>query len=302
MGFFCRYVTVNNNNVERQKTLRADKKARLKSSGRRILSASPAEAGASMTVEAALVLPVFIFCMVNILMLFQMEEYNSRILAAVHQTGNRIARTACMKEMTDDTCSGTVLSASYIPMGVSECLGSGIPENGCIRGGKGGLSYIGSEVLMDNDIIDIRVSYHVVPAYAGYGWNGARMRVRYYGRGWTGYDTAGVSGDQTGNERMVFITKTGTVYHLSRKCSRLCPSVRGIPYDALSGSRNTEGMVYSKCPYCSGHVPGATVYVTDYGKCYHTSPCCRGLKRTVYTVPLSEAGGRGPCAVCGGGN
>jgi hypothetical protein len=301
MGSFCENVHYKNKTHERHKPLRADNKE-LKTSGRRITSAVSSCADASMTVEAALAVPVFIFCMVNILMIFQMVEYNSRIFAAVHQTGNRIARTAGLKNATGSGTAGSaVLSLAYVPVGMSDCLSGSISENGCIRGGRGGLSYIGSSVLAADDIIDIHVSYHVRPAYAGYGWGGARMYVRYYGRGWTGYDPTRGQTEQQSDERMVFITKSGTVYHLSRGCRSLCPSVKGIPYSAVGESRNDDGRRYGRCPYCGSHIPGETVYVTDYGDCYHSSPCCRALRRTVYTIPLSQVGSRGPCAICGGG-
>lgn len=330
--------TENKNNIERHKSLRADMKSthidkdtnQKTKYKRRISSAALRLTQASMTVEASLVLPVFIFCMVNILMIFQMVEYQSRILAAVHQTGNRISRDAFLGSglVTDtgETCaedgseecgvsgevdSGKILSGeniigaaaslAYIPAGVSEYLGDSISEKGCISGGKGGISYAGSNVLLNDDIVDIHASFRVRPAYADYGWNGSRMYVRYYGRGWTGYDVTRTGGEKTDDDRMVFITKTGTVYHLSRGCSSLCPSVHGVPYESISRQRNSDGKRYGRCPYCGTHVPGGTVYVTDYGTCYHTSPCCRGLKRTVYSIPLSEVGDREPCAICGGG-
>ena len=93
MGFFAINETTNNNN-ERHKSLRADQKAVQAVQSERISPAVSRQIKASMTVEAAFVLPFFIFCMVNILMIFQMVEYRSKILAAVHQTGNEITRSA----------------------------------------------------------------------------------------------------------------------------------------------------------------------------------------------------------------
>ncbi len=40
------------------------------------------------------------------------------------------------------------------------------------------------------------------------------------------------------------------------------------------------------------------VYVTDWGNKYHTDINCSDLKRTISVVPLSRAGGRYPCRDC----
>lgn len=300
MGSFKEFET--NDNHERQESLRADQNTVFISKKERVSSAASCSYSASMTVEAAFVLPIFIFCMVNILMIFQMVEYRSRVLAAVHQTGNEIARNACLRGITPEGMqpAEALLSAAYLPSGVSGRLESGISDDGCIVDGIIGISYIGSLVLAQDDIIDIRASYSVRPAYAGFGWEGARMFVRYYGRGWTGYNVTRTQGEDKREERMVYITKTGEVYHLSRGCSSLNPSIKGIKYDDADSSRNLDGHRYGVCPYCGDHSPGGSVYVTDYGTCYHTSPSCKGLRRTVYCIPLSEAGGRRPCSICGG--
>ncbi|MCR5282187.1 MAG: pilus assembly protein [Lachnospiraceae bacterium] len=44
---------------------------------------------------------------------------------------------------------------------------------------------------------------------------------------------------------------------------------------------------------------GMTVYASDYGNRFHTSRSCSHLKRTVRRIPLSQAGGRRPCLDCG---
>ena len=69
----------------------------------------------------------------------------------------------------------------------------------------------------------------------------------------------------------------------------------------LGELRNSSGGIYHLCERC-GWMPGndGNCYVTDYGDRYHTSLSCSGLKRKVYTVPLSEVKGKGACSKCGG--
>ncbi len=117
-------------------------------------------------------------------------------------------------------------------------------------------------------------------------------------RKWTGYDPTETSSD---DEEMVYITETGTVYHRDRECSYLNPSIKTVAYEALSYLRNSSGHIYYACRSCVVSKTGAgSVYITTYGESYHRDINCEGLKRTIYCVPISEVGGRGPCSKCGG--
>ncbi|MCD8364167.1 MAG: hypothetical protein LUC98_14655 [Lachnospiraceae bacterium] len=128
---------------------------------------------------------------------------------------------------------------------------------------------------------------------------GSRSVLRHVTvRAWVGY--TGESFEAGGGEQIVYKTPDGEVYHLSCDCSYLALSVRSLAYSALPGERNSSGSRYTACEYCVGNgSANALVYITDYGDCYHNSRSCRGLKRTVMGVPLSEVSGLRPCSRCG---
>ena len=98
---------------------------------------------------------------------------------------------------------------------------------------------------------------------------------------------------------MVYITKTGTAYHLDRNCTYLNPKIKTAPAQSVTDLRNASGGKYAPCGSCGAGGSGNQVYITDYGSSYHKRLECPGLKRTIYTVPLSEAGTRGRCSKCG---
>ena len=166
-------------------------------------------------------------------------------------------------------------------------------------GGAGGVSLAGSSVMEEGDIIDLQVSYRVKPFAELMGFPGFTMRQRYYGRAWTGYDVTRYVSDLKEEDPMVYITKAGTVYHVNRNCTYLNPSVEMTSVEAVTDRRNPSGAKYHPCELCDGELAQGQVYITSQGNRYHSRIQCSGLKRTIYTVPLSEVHEKGVCSKCG---
>ena len=141
-------------------------------------------------------------------------------------------------------------------------------------------------------------SDHAAFSFMSNSFGGGRTVRQAVVRAWVGY--TGESFRTGQSDEIVFITPEGTVYHRSRDCTYLRLSIRQLPYNALEDARNQSGGKYAPCEYCihSGW-SGSTVYITNYGNRYHSTKNCRGLKRTVMAVPLSEVGGRRCCSRCG---
>lgn len=257
----------------------------------------------SMTLEAAFALPFFLFAVLNILFAVNIIGMQSRIGAALHQVGNKMAFAGYAYENTvggalPEGLASVALSSGYARAQVISDVGSSYLSDSCVKGGAGGLSFAGSSVMEEGDIIDLQVSYRVKPFVNLLGFDGFRMSQRYYAKAWTGYDASDSVSDMTAEDPMVFITETGTVYHLNRDCTYLNPSVEAVSVRAVKNRRNESGAKYAPCGLC-GAFPEGEVYITQYGSSYHSQLNCPGLKRTIYAVPLSEVGGRGRCSKCG---
>ncbi len=258
----------------------------------------------SMTLEAAFALPFFLFAVLNILFAVNIIGAQSRINAALHQVGNQMAFSGYAYEHTvgnalPDGLAGVALSEGYARSRVIEYAGRPYLEKSCVKGGAGGLSFAGSSVMGEGDVIDLKVSYRVKPFVELLGFDGFLMSQRYYGKAWTGYDGTGQVSDFSQEDPMVYITKTGTVYHLNRGCTYLNPKTESVSVGAVAGRRNASGGKYAPCGICGAGEAGSEVYITNYGSSYHRQLNCPGLKRTIYTVPLSEVGTRGRCSKCG---
>jgi hypothetical protein len=287
----------------------------------------PRSFAGSMTVEAALVLPLFLFFISNILFIFDMVRLQSRMLSALHETGKQTAEYSYFfRYATADLMSlqagenlydgemgadlgelgGAVfsffLSETYVRKSVETFLGTDYLDHTCLDGGAGAISYLRSDILASGDIIDITADYRVRPFIPVFGLQNFSMQSRYYAHAWVGYDVGGELPDAEGkeNEKMVYITETGTVYHLDRNCTYLQPSIHTSTVLQLESERNTSGGRYYPCEIC--HPPSTgSVLITDTGNRYHSSTSCPGLKRTVHEVPLSSVEGKmPPCSKCGG--
>ena len=258
----------------------------------------------SMTLEAAFVLPFFLFAVINILFVINIIGTQSRINAALHQTGNKMAFAGYVYEHTvgnilPNSLAGVAMTELYAKGQVLECTGRNYLNQSCVVGGAGGLSFADSSVMGDDDMIDLQVSYKVKPFAGIMGFNGFTMRQRYYGRAWTGYDVTRYVSDMKQEDPMVYITETGTVYHIDRNCTYLNPSVESVPAVLVKDRRNQSGGKYYSCELCGAGTGMGQVYITSQGSSYHSRINCSGLKRTIYTIPLSQVGGRGSCSKCG---
>lgn len=258
---------------------------------------------ASVTVEAAFALPLFLFFMIQVMSAMDMIGIQSRFCAALHQTGNQMAFAGYVYgKAADDVLPGeiamTALSQGYAGSQVLKSVGRDYLDKSCVKNGAAGISFQGTSIMQGNDIIEICLSYQLEPVFPITGFTGLAVNQRYYGRAWTGYDVETDISDFTEDDPMVYITETGTVYHTNRECTYLNLSVQAVGADAIVDFRNQSGGKYYACGICGKKNIGGTVYITAQGSSYHCMMTCSGLKRTIYTIPLSQTGGRRRCSKC----
>lgn len=120
---------------------------------------------------------------------------------------------------------------------------------------------------------------------------------------WTGKDYGG-SGDSESDEEedtaKVYVTETGSVYHVDENCTYLKLSITQVSGSAVGGMTNNYGRHYDACEICSHYQsPASTVFITDTGTAYHNQATCSGLKRTVHAVSEAEVEGMRVCSRCG---
>ncbi|GHU43176.1 hypothetical protein FACS1894111_08350 [Clostridia bacterium] len=241
----------------------------------------------SLTVEAALVFPLVLFVLLLIMSLFRILQVEQMTAEALALAGEKTAIEAnpSASEGEDSRLYG--MAFLYFNQ---EIIHQKCPVK-YISGQNLGFDFSGSSTKGEN--IDLIVSYKLtLPGGILNQWK-IPVKQRVSIKKWTGYH--GGSGDG-GEDDWVYITETGTVYHVNRECTYLKLSIQMVTALQLLS------LSYSPCMICGrDNTPYAYYYITQEGGRYHTRLDCSGLKRTIYMIKLSQVNGRGKCSRCGKG-
>ncbi len=237
--------------------------------------------GGSLTVEASLAFPIFLFALVGVLFLFRVLQVTQLTQGALAYTGCRISLDAREEESI-----AKAMGYFYKELVKEKCPFS------YVTGGMAGFRWSGTD--LDGEYVNLQIQYR------------CRLPVRFFGIGtipvsqhvkvkkWTGYQKDKESGTE---ELWVYITPNGTVYHSTQECTHLRLSIKTM------GKQQAVAAGYDACLIC-GNDTGLYnyYYVTEEGDRYHTRLSCSGLKRTIQMIRFSDVGSRTPCSRCGSKN
>lgn len=130
-----------------------------------------------------------------------------------------------------------------------------------VSGGAAGVFVSGSK--LSGDFIDIHATWKLPLPIRLPGIRNIKLERRVCARKWTGFHG---EGEQEEN-RFVYVTETGTVYHLTRECRHLRLSISSVASAKIAEQRNENGGKYSKCEKCTaGKTKPATVYINKTGR------------------------------------
>lgn len=241
---------------------------------------------ASVTVEAALTIPLFFFAVLSLVYLLEVQSIRFSIRSAAQSAGKTAAENVVLFP---------VLNIVKMERDMVGLIGPDRMDRSIMVGGSGGLNLSKTRKSALSGEIDMVIDYAVRLPFPRFTNLTARFREELKIKGWTGY-TRGTGGKE--EEEIVYISDTGLVYHKDYQCTYLQLSIRFVASDEIGTIRNESGGIYRRCEKCVHGDTMAGVYVTDTGGKYHNSLQCSGLKRTIYAVKKSEVGIRGGCSRC----
>lgn len=237
----------------------------------------------SLTLEAALILPLFLLGSAVILSLFLMMQVQYSVANALDRA---VADTALLCVESEKTIENLTKAAFYKELTVEKC------PLFLVQGNMAGFSWTGTKI--DHASIDVLVTYHLkFPINFGPQRTMEVSDARRMHR-WTG--NLRDREDET-DASWVYVTPNQSVFHLSRNCSHLKLSVKLLHVLEWKSIKD----LYRSCDHCAkGERPGTAIYVTEQGDCYHLRLDCSGLKRTIYMIKRSQAENIKTCSRCGG--
>lgn len=287
---------------------------------------------ASITVEASLVLPIFIYAIIAFLYFLQILLIQETIQSAITQTGEFASQYGFIYEYiqnheksddhkeTDNSIDSKyenvskefidvkrLGAAAFYKVKMREYINEDIIDNSCIVGGMSGISLLDSKFLELNDMIEISAIYNIKIPVPIFRLGNIPVIQAIKIRAFTGYKPvgyqAGTNNDNDAEDRIVYITRTGSVYHLKRDCTYIKFNISQTILRVLEKKRNDNGGKYYACESCVGnkHIDSsAIVYITSDGNRYHDTLSCSKLKRSVIEILISKVQGRSACSRCGG--
>lgn len=289
---------------------------------------------ASATVEAALVIPLFIYAVMAVMYFIQVMAVRAHVNEALYITlkksagyayvyenfneyaGNKAVDAGIADNNTIDSNNGGIRKGMVVEtirrMFLKE-LGSEYAKDNNIVNGDAGFIFISSKVLQGNSVIDIKVSYYIKNPFDIFGDTKIKIADRKRINAWLGEDKDGYSDVKKDSQEYVYITAGGEVYHTDSQCTHLLRYIKKCERTDIDELRNNSGAKYYACQICSdisgkydneagneASGENSHIYYTEYGTRYHGSNRCTELMRNVQKVKKSDVENRRLCEKCKG--
>ena len=239
----------------------------------------------SMTLEAAVVVPFFLFAMFSLISIMDMMRIKACMDVAVAEAGNQIAIESYGSYL------GDIIIPSYVKGKICTFLKDNLSDRDYSKISQN-ISVADLSLLQEDNIISFKVKYQLKPDFDIWGFITVNLEADYYGHNWLGYE------GRDDMEPMVFLSNKATVYHVSKNCKYLNVTIFEILYSNLEKYRNNSGEKYKSCNFCDNQNGSEIIYITPEGSNYHTIKNCIGLTRFIYTVPLSTVKNKRVCTGC----
>lgn len=239
----------------------------------------------SLTIEAAVAVPVFLVTISMLLGILDLYRIQTLVKTSLNESGMELGMYTYSANK-EETGISSAFCAAYAA-GKMPDLGKQVK-----------ISLLGSGI--QNSYVELKAEIRYKLPIALFPLPTIRLENTAYVRCWVGgRDEGGPAGIKMRQEEMVYVTEYESVYHTSGTCTHMELAIHQGKRDEVKNMRNQYGKKYHVCEKCgNGRNEEGNVYYTEKGDCFHVSASCSGLKRTVRLVKKSELHHLSQCSRC----
>lgn len=277
----------------------------------------------SVTVEAALLIPILLSVFMAFLYFFQVIWIQEKVNHGLWQTAQEISQYGYvyfdLQETEDNTdqnnnnsgnsnSSEENIASKYIKglltgAHMKKYVSDDFLNSTSVVGGAGGVTYFTS-AFKDGENITLQATYEIQMPLFRIVAPKMRFTQQVNSRVFYGTEKIGLSPEE--ESEIVYITKNSKkskVYHVSPECSYLKHNILHCKLSKIKKIRNSSGGKYYPCEKCIRNQKlsdDTIVYYTLQGNRYHLSATCKSLSPDIVAKRKSELKGYRACTKCGG--
>ena len=165
---------------------------------------------ASITVEAAFALPLFIIFSMQLLSVFESKE------------------------------ASLLLSETFVREEIIRKAGTERINNSVISGGTLGLHLFRSDVATNGNNVNLVLTYRVEPWFSFHGIGGMTLVNRCSVKAWNGFEKEEADSGEEEDGQTVYVTRTGVAYHLYSDCTYIKADSHMVTKEELFFARSEE--------------------------------------------------------------
>jgi len=255
---------------------------------------------ASLTVEAALVLPLILLSLILLMMPLHMMNADHQMQVVCEEVAGDVSKYMySVNEMHRGRLSSTDSTVSTYA-DITDGAGLGAYAAMRIKSRISDerlriVNVLDSDIGRQDDMVTVRIDYAYKLPFNVFRLGFLQQQAVASRRSWVGAEGSVKSGgaEQTDDE-WVYIGKNPTRYHLTPDCHYLSNDWT----KAVVGS-NGKAAGKKACDICARNAAvGQTVYITPNGDKYHTDTSCSAMRAYPQMVRKSEVEYLGCCSYC----
>ncbi len=242
---------------------------------------------ASLTVEAALVVPMFFFLMFWLWQIFLLLFFQLKVCEQVTETILQYSHLGYVEQKMEQQ----ELDMAWI---YESLFWSNISNNDNIKE-----EWITCKTEEDGHIL-IEVSYEFLCETVFFPMISIPVIQKFRFYPYFGEQENVIENENLKEtEELVYMTEYGIVYHISKTCVYLNVMLNSVYISEIEEMRNNVGQRYTECSKCKTQQEIEQVYISLEGSKYHWSLQCPAVKRTIIEKRKEEIKGTPICHKCG---